>query len=49
MAEYKLSYTASEIDERLGMVDKLSSEIETLRTEIGLEIAEVAALVGGDA
>ena len=25
MAEYKLSYTASEIDERLGMVDKLSN------------------------
>ena len=25
MAEYKLSYTASEIDERLGMVDKFSN------------------------
>lgn len=26
MAEYQLSYTASEIDEKLGMVDKLSTE-----------------------
>ena len=39
-AEYKLSYTASEIDERLGQVDNNKTEIENLSAN-HLELAEI--------
>lgn len=34
MAEYKLSYTAAEIDERLGKVGILSSDVEQIEADI---------------
>lgn len=33
--EYKLSYTANEIDEKLGMIDQLSEEIEEIKKNGG--------------
>lgn len=35
MAEFKLSYTATEIDEKLGKVSKLTEDTESLFTNVG--------------
>lgn len=70
MTEYKLSYTASDINRRLGKVSEIDTlrtlvdetvartedlnnlmeeEFNSLRSEIGLNLTELASLVGGDA
>lgn len=43
--EYELSYTAAEIDERLGMVTQLSDEVEELKTSVSEGKALIASAV----
>ena len=47
--EYKLSYTASEIDEKLGMVDTLNeNKLDVLALDSAIETALPQAKASGD-
>ena len=41
MAEYKLSYTASEIDEKLGKIDGIETQVSGLSEEIANQQMEL--------
>ena len=42
--EYKLSYTAAEIDERLGKVVRISDDVDSLQSNVGVIQEDVGSL-----